>query len=187
MFFLVFISANTLADTLDQERRFIIYAKLPLVPKISVMEIATELNIENNKYTYEFTIKSKNLVEFINQVNGKGLVSGIIDSTYRPTNYIYKYTRKKKEKYVEIVYENNIVQKIVNLPEYDKSNLSVVNDDMLIGTLDPSSFLNLLHYENTNECQNKFKVFDGKRRYDVVFKNIILIKTIILLNARLIK
>ena len=172
-FFLVFISANTLADTLDQERRFIIYAKLPLVPKISVMEIATELNIENNKYTYEFTIKSKNLVEFINQVNGIGLVSGIIDSTYRPTNYIYKYTRKKKEKYVEIVYENNIVQKIVNLPEYDKSNLSVVNDDMLIGTIDPSSFfLNLLHYENTNECQNKFKVFDGKRRYDVVFKNI---------------
>ena len=44
---------------------------------------------------------------------------------------------------------------------------------MLIGTIDPSSFfLNLLEYDKTGQCKNKFKIFDGKRRYDVVFKNI---------------
>ena len=33
-------------------------------------------------------------------------------------------------------------------------------------------FLNLLDYNKTKECKNKFKIFDGKRRYDVVFTNI---------------
>ena len=74
--FLVFCSSYTLADTIDLERKFNIYAKLPLVPKVSVMEIATSLNIENQKYFYDFSIKSKNIVEFINQVNGNGQVKG---------------------------------------------------------------------------------------------------------------
>ena len=41
---------------------------------------------------------------------------------------------------------------------------------MLVGTIDPSTFfLNLLDFNKTKECKNKFKIFDGKRRYDVVF------------------
>ena len=171
--FLVFCSSYTLADTIDLERKFNIYAKLPLVPKVSVMEIATSLNIKNQKYFYDFSIKSKNIVEFINQVNGNGQVDGVIDNIYRPTNYLYKYTRKKKEKYVEMSYSNNAVEKIINLPKVDKSQLSIVSDDMLVGTIDPSSFfLNLLDYDKTEKCKNKFKIFDGKRRYDVVFTNI---------------
>ncbi len=171
--FLVFCSSYTLADTIDLERKFNIYAKLPLVPKVSVMEIATSLNIKNQKYFYDFSIKSKNIVEFINQVNGNGQVDGVIDNIYRPTNYLYKYTRKKKEKYVEMNYSNNAVEKIINLPKVDKSKLSIVRDDMLVGTIDPSSFfLNLLDYDKTEKCKSKFKIFDGKRRYDVVFTNI---------------
>ncbi len=172
-FFLFFFSSYTLADTIDLERKFTIYAKLPLVPKISVMEIDTLLNIENHKFFYEFHIKSKNIVDFINQVNGNGKVSGIIDDTYRPITYSYKYTRKKREKYVEMNFSNNVVKKIVNIPQIDKSKLSIISDDMLIGTIDPSSFfLNLLDYDKTQQCKKKFKIFDGKRRYDVVFKNI---------------
>ena len=172
-FFLFFLSSYTLADTVNLERKFTIYAKLPLVPKVSVMEIDTLLNVENYKFFYEFRIKSKNIVEFINQVNGNGKVSGIVDDMYRPINYSYKYIRKKKEKYVEMNYSDNVVEKIVNIPEIDKSKLSTISDDMLVGTIDPSSFfLNLLDYDKTEECKNKFKIFDGKRRYDVVFTNI---------------
>ena len=46
-FFLFFLSSYTLADTIDLERKFTIYAKLPLVPKISVMEIDTLLNLKS--------------------------------------------------------------------------------------------------------------------------------------------
>ena len=41
---------------------------------------------------------------------------------------------------------------------------------MLINTIDPSTFfLNILNYKNINHCEKTFKVFDGKRRYDVTF------------------
>ena len=169
----LFISP-TLADTLNEERKFNIFAKLPLLPKIAVMEIATIFNIQDGKYTYEFNIKSKNIVEFIDQVNGKGEVDGFVNKIYQPINYRYKYTRKKKEKYVEINYANNKVNNIFVTPEYNKSELSPVSKDMLLDTIDPSSFfLNLLDYTKTGECKNKFKVFDGKRRYDVIFTEII--------------
>jgi hypothetical protein len=60
------------------------------------------------------------------------------------------------------------------MPEFDSSKLSPVNDEMLIDTIDPSSFfLNVLDFDKTESCKNKFKIFDGKRRYDIVFNNLI--------------
>ena len=171
---LFFFISPTLADTLNQERKFNIYAKLPLVPKIKIMEISTLLNVENETFYYEFIINSKNIVEFINQIDGKGRVEGYVNSLYQPTNYAYRYIRKKKEKYVEINYNNKKVIKVINMPEFDSSKLSAVNDEMLIDTIDPSSFfLNVLDFDKTESCKNKFKIFDGKRRYDIVFNNLI--------------
>ena len=43
----------------------------------------------------------------------------------------------------------------------------------MYNTIDPSSFfLNLLNFENLNNCENTFRIFDGKRRYDVLFNGI---------------
>ena len=61
-FCLVFFSSYTLADTIDLERKFTIYAKLPLVPKILIMDIITSLKIGNYEYEYEFNINSKDIV-----------------------------------------------------------------------------------------------------------------------------
>ena len=174
IFIFFFFISPTLADTLNQERKFNIYAKLSLVPKIKIMEISTLLNVENETFHYEFIINSKNIVEFINQIDGKGKVDGFVNNLYQPTKYTYTYIRKKKEKYVEIDYDDNKIVKIINVPEFDSSKLSVVNDEMLIDTIDPSSFfLNVLDFNKTESCKNKFKIFDGKRRYDVVFNNLI--------------
>lgn len=175
--FLIFLFSIPLtvihSDSISENRKFSIYAKIPLVPKISIMEITTSLILENFEYFYQFNISSKNIVDFINQVDGNGEVEGIINNIYQPSYYEYKYTRKKKEKYVEIKYANNKVDKTVNLPAIDKSKLSPINEDMLVGTIDPSSFfLNLLDYKKTNKCKKTFKIYDGKRRYDVIFNNV---------------
>ena len=173
IYLLILLSSHTLADTINEERKFTIYAKLPVVPKIPVMEIKTILEIEDKKYNYEFIIESKNIVEFISPVNGKGEVDGIIGDQYQPLNYIYKYTRKNKDKYVEISYDDNLVNKIIVLPDYDKSELSPITENMLVGTIDPSTFfLSLLDYDKTAECTKNFKIFDGKRRYDIIFEEI---------------
>ena len=168
--FSLFTSATTLADPFIEERNFVVEAKLSIFPKIPVMSIDTVLKVEDNSYEYKFSIKTNNIVDFINKVNGDGSVSGVIDRFYKPLHYKYRYTRKEKEKFVEIKYTDSNISELILIPEPDKSKLTKIEDSMLIDTIDPSSFfLNILNYENINNCEKTFRVFDGKRRYDVTF------------------
>ena len=164
------ISATTLADPFIEERNFVVEAKLSILPKIPVMSIDTVLEIEDNNYEYKFSIRTNNIVDFINKINGDGSISGVIDNFYKPLHYKYRYIRKEKEKFVEIKYNDSHISKLTLIPEPDKNKLTKIEDDMLINTIDPSSFfLNILNYENINNCDKTFRVFDGKRRYDVIF------------------
>ena len=168
--FSLFISTITLADPFIEERNFVVEAKLSILPKIPVMSIDTVLEIEDNNYEYKFSIRTNNIVDFINKVNGDGSISGVIDNFYKPLHYKYRYTRKEKEKFVEIKYNGSHISKLTLIPEPDNNKLTKIEDDMLINTIDPSSFfLNILNYENINNCEKTFRVFDGKRRYDVIF------------------
>ena len=166
----LFTSANTLADTVIEERNFVVEAKLSILPKIPVMSIDTILEIEDENYEYKFSIRTNNIVEFINKVNGDGSIIGVIDEFYKPLHYKYKYTRKEKEKFVEIKYNDALISELNLIPEPDKNKLTKIEEDMLINTIDPSSFfLNILNYEYINDCEKTFRIFDGKRRYDVLF------------------
>tara|TARA_A100001011_G_scaffold400169_1_gene512909 strand:+ start:1843 stop:2595 length:753 start_codon:yes stop_codon:yes gene_type:complete len=166
----LFTSVTTLADPFIEERNFVVEAKLSILPKIPVMNIDTILMIEDDKYEYKFSIRTNNIVDFINKVNGDGSIIGIIDEHYKPLHYKYKYTRKDKEKFVEIKYNDSVITELILIPEPNKNKLTKIEDDMLINTIDPSSFfLNILNYHNINNCEKTFRIFDGKRRYDVLF------------------
>ena len=166
----LFISATTLADPFIEERNFVVEAKLSILPKIPVMSIDTVLEIQDNNYEYKFSIRTNNIVDFINKVNGDGSITGIIDEFYKPLHYKYRYKRKEKEKFVEIKYSGSSISELNLIPEPDKNKLTKIEDGMLINTIDPSSFfLNILNYENINDCEKTFRIFDGKRRYDILF------------------
>ena len=170
IFLSLFISTTTLADPFIEERNFVVEAKLSILPKIPVMSIDTVLEIQDNNYEYKFSIRTNNIVDFINKVNGDGSIIGIIDKFYKPLHYKYRYTRKEKEKFVEIKYNGSHISELTLIPEPDQSKLTKIEDDMLINTIDPSSFfLNILNYDNLNDCEKTFRIFDGKRRYDVSF------------------
>ena len=188
--FLLFLLCNySLSDT-SEERKFIIEAKFGILPSIKIMEIYTKLKVKEDKFNYIFNIESKNIVKFINETNGRGTVSGKYQANnYIPYKYTYSYKRNDKNKYVEIVYKDNNVEKIIITPKYDKSKLTPLTEKMLDGTIDPPTFfLSILDYKNINNCQKTFKVFDGKRRYDVKFnKSNTLSDTVIECEARQIK
>ena len=163
-------SATTLADPFIEERNFVVEAKLSILPKIPVMSIDTVLEIQDNNYEYKFSIRTNNIVDFINKVNGDGSIIGVIDEFYKPLHYKYRYTRKEKEKFVEIKYSDSSISELNLIPEPDKNKLTKIEDDMLINTIDPSTFfLNILNYKNINKSEKTFKVFEGNRRYDVTF------------------
>ena len=166
----LFTSATTLADPFIEERNFVVEAKLSILPKIPVMNIDTVLAIEDDIYEYKFSIRTNNIVDFINRVDGDGSIVGIISDFYSPLHYKYKYTRKGKEKFIEIKYNDSLISELNLIPEPDKTKLTKIKDGMLINTIDPSSFfLNILNYENINDCEKTFRIFDGKRRYDIIF------------------
>ena len=95
IFFSLFISTITLADPFIEERNFVVEAKLSILPKIPVMSIDTVLEIKDNNYEYKFSIRTNNIVDFINKVNGDGSITGVIDEFYKPLHYKYRYTRKE--------------------------------------------------------------------------------------------
>tara|TARA_B100001093_G_scaffold514109_1_gene587441 strand:+ start:408 stop:1145 length:738 start_codon:yes stop_codon:yes gene_type:complete len=170
---LIFPLLTSLADTYE-ERNFNIDAKFGIFPSINVMEINTKLKTKEENFDYIFDIKSKNIVKFINETSGKGIVSGkIVDNKYIPSRYEYSYKRKEKNKYIEILYRKNVIEKITIKPRYDQSKLTPLTDQMLINTIDPPTFfLSILNYKNLDNCNKVFRVFDGKRRYDVKFNKL---------------
>ena len=189
IFILFLFSEYSLSDT-SEERKFIIEAKFGILPGIKIMDIYTKLKVKEKKFNYTFDIKSKNIVNFINETNGRGTVNGKYQANrYIPYKYTYSYKRKEKNKYIEIVYKDNNVEKITITPKYDKSKLTPLTEEMLEGTIDPPTFfLSILKYKNINNCQKTFKVFDGKRRYDVKFnKSNTASDTVIECEARQIK
>ena len=168
---LLFVNYS-LADTITEEREFILYAKLPIVPKISVLQMTIDLSVINkSEFELKFNVKSLNLVSYISNINGKGLVKGSIkQNNYYPETYQYDYVRMNKEKSVFLKYLNGKIIEEIFTPQFDKSKLTPIQEKDKDNTIDPATlFLKFLDLKKTYKCSHDIMVYDGKRRYDIVF------------------
>ena len=52
------------------------------------------LNVENESFHYEFIINSKNIVEFINQIDGKGKVEGFVNKNFPKNKNFLEMVKK---------------------------------------------------------------------------------------------
>ena len=165
-------SCNLYADTFKEEKKYILSVKLPLIPKISVMQISTKLsNTDNAKYELNFNIKTLNLIDYISSVNGDGYVSGSINNNiYIPDLYKYDYVRKSKKKSVSLKYLNGKIIEEKFTPKFDKNKLTPILNKQKDNTIDPATlFLRLVDLSRINQCTESIKIYDGKRRYDIIF------------------
>ena len=170
----LFFTNNSLADTKSEEREFILYAKLPLVPKISILLISTDLlEINNSLFELKFNVKTLNVVNYISRINGDGYVNGIIENNnYYPESYKYEYIRNSKEKTIYLEYSNKKIVKELYTPEFDRNKLSPITNKQKNNTIDPATlFLRLLNIKKINGCNNDIKIYDGKRRYNIIFSD----------------
>ena len=173
-YFALFLANNTLADTKAEEREFILYAKLPIVPKISILQISTNLiEIDKEKFELKFNIKTLNIVNYISSINGDGLVLGYIkNNNYYPELYKYEYVRGNKEKSVYLKYSNGKINDEIFIPEYDKNKLTPITNEQKFNTIDPATlFLRFLDINKIYGCNQDIKIYDGKRRYDIIFSD----------------
>ena len=189
IFFIYFVNYSTLADSLSEEREFVITTKISLLPPIKTMKINVDLEEKDDlTFNLNFEVNSLQLANVISRINGNGKVKGIKKQIYMPNEYSYDYKRNDKEKRVNIVYLDNKIKETYVYPEFDKTKLIDINNNDLIDTIDPATFfLNMLYYELTNNCTHNFKIFDGKRRYNIVFLKNVITETEIICEAQQIK
>ena len=138
---------------------------------INLGEINSHFNFKNEKYTLEFTLASNNLVNIIAPIFGNGKVIGLIEnSSLYPMSYQYKYTRKEKTKNTEILFDKSKILFSKTIPEYDKSKLTPISSEMLQDVIDPiTAIIYMGKHEFNNGCSKDYRIYDGKRRYDLKY------------------
>lgn len=154
---------------------FTLSAKFGPIKKI-IYKISYEMNIENNDYNLHFNLSSQdNFIRFVtDETKGKGFSKGKIKEKILITKH-YEYIEEKGEslkKYlIDFNDSNNI--KGTRIPSYDKSKLTPIDNKMLVGVIDPALiFYKLVNFKDLNNCNKNFKVYDAKRRLDLLITKI---------------
>ena len=140
---------------------------------INLGQINSHFNFKNEKYALEFTLASNNLVNIIAPIFGNGKVIGLIEnSSFYPVSYQYKYTRKEKTKNTTILFDKYKILSSKTIPKYDKSKLTPISSEMLQDVIDPiTAIIYMGNYEFNNRCSKEYRIYDGKRRYDLKYIN----------------
>ena len=141
--------------------------------QIKIGEINSYLEIKDNDYSLKFSLSSENLVNIVTSINGEGNVNGKVKNlSLYPEDYQYEYTKKKKNKNTQILFYNSNVSSSSTIPKFDKNKLTPITDGMLNEVIDPvTAIIYLGNYTLNKECTNSYKIFDGKRRYNLNYTN----------------
>ena len=143
--------------------------------QVKIGEIKSYFEITDDDYKLEYDLKSENLVQLISPTKGVGKINGkYINSKLIPENYNYTYERKGKIKSTNIEFiDSNVINTEV-IPPFEKLKLTPVNDSMLRNVIDPSTGIILMgDYELNENCSIEYKIYDGKRRYNLTYTSII--------------
>ena len=141
--------------------------------QIKIGEINSYLEFKDNDYSLKFSLASENLVNIVTSINGEGNVKGKVKNlSLYPEDYQYEYTKKKKNKNTQILFYNSNVSSSSTIPKFDKNKLTPIIDDMLNDVIDPvTAIIYLGNYTLNKECTNSYRIFDGKRRYNLNYTN----------------
>ena len=167
--FVLFQNAYVYSD------EFTLSAKFGPIKKL-IYKISYEMNIENNNYNLEFKLSSQdNIIKFItDETSGKGFSKGEIhEKTFVPKNYQYieKKENSLKKYLIDFNDPNNI--KGMRIPSYDKSKLTPIDNKMLVDVFDPALiFYKLANFLDLKDCSRNFKIYDAKRRLDLLVTKI---------------
>lgn len=169
---IIFFSSNLLKAevyNIDYELNLKVFG----VP-VKIGEIISTFEVDNEEYKLNYELKSENLVQLISPTNGVGNIYGsYINSKLFPEIYKYTYERKNKVKSTQIEFLNSKVINYSVTPPFEKSKLTPIDDTMLIDVIDPSTGIIIMgDYKLNNKCTAEYKIFDGKRRYDLIYTSI---------------
>ena len=170
---LIIFTPSSLLKAEVQNISYYLHLEVLGVP-IKLGEITSYFEKTDGEYRLEYDLKSESLVQLISPTKGIGKINGkYINSQLIPENYNYTYERKGKIKSTNIEFlDSNVINSEV-IPPFEKSKLTPVNEAMLKNVIDPSTGIILMGDYHLNEnCSIDYRIYDGKRRYDLTYTSI---------------
>ena len=144
---------SSFADTYDLKKDYRLSIDL-LGINLEIGTIDTYLEFNETDYKLNFNIKKV----VCNNIDALGISS------------LKKYNIENKNKKTEISFKNSSVTKSITTPSFDKFKLTPIKSEMLNDVIDPvTSLIYIEDYELSNQCNRKYKIFDGKRRYNLSY------------------
>ena len=129
------------------------------VSGLKIGELVWELEIDNDNYTNDISLKSKGLLSAIYTFEGDYFSKGIVENNkIIPHSYNHVWKTNKAEKTMNLSFENNMLSSLNQTP-YEKENLrtDIFNIKHMKDPL--SSFLEIIMGETSSF------VVDGRRTY----------------------
>ena len=170
----VFIFSLTFTSfALSKQETYSVFAKLPLLGEIEVQNIRTELSIIEDNIKYSYYVNPSKVVDFFDDKISSGYITGkLINSSIQTNEYYFKTEKEDFKRLIRFKYLSGLISNITIEPVYDTSKITEVSDQMIQESIDPvTMFYILTNYNLIKECNRTIKVYDGKRRYDLILTN----------------
>ena len=150
-----------------------VFAKLPLLGEVQVQSIETNFTIINNEFDYSYYVEPTKLIDFFDSKISNGYIKGIIDNEIiNPQLYFYQSKKDDFERSIKFNYFDGKITDIKIEPEYDTSKITKVTDEMISESIDPVTMFYLItNYNHIKHCNFTLNIYDGKRRYNLIFSD----------------
>ena len=156
--------------SLSKQENYTVFAKLPLLGEIEVQNIKTDLTSIDDKIKYSYYVSPTKIVDFFDDKISSGFILGKLENNSMITEeYFFKTEKEDFKREIQFQYQDGLIKEVNIEPYYDISKISNVSDIMIQESIDPVSMFYLItNFEYIKNCNKTIKVYDGKRRYDLI-------------------
>lgn len=144
---------------------------------IPIVEVDTKTTVDGSRYRMDSLTRTVGLWESLFKARMQSRVDGEVngaEASARPDLYQVRYDgRVGKRRSIDVYFDAEGPDEIVTVPPNAEDGRRPVEPEFLMGAMDPATAAMLAAEAGPNEqiCQREFKIFDGRRRYDVAFEN----------------
>ena len=156
--------------SLSKQENYSVFAKLPLLGEIEVQNIKTDFTSIDDKIKYSYYVSPTKIVDFFDDKISSGFILGKLENNSIVTEeYFFKTEKDDFKREIQFQYHDGLIEEVNIVPNYDTSKISNVSDIMIQESIDPVSMFYLItNFEYIKNCNKTIKVYDGKRRYDLI-------------------
>ncbi len=156
--------------SLSNQENYSVFAKLPLLGEVEVQKIETDITSVDDRIKYSYHVSPTKIVDFFDSKISSGFILGKLEKNNIITEeYFFKTEKEDFKREIQFQYLDGYIEEVNIEPSYDVSKISNVSDIMIQESIDPVSMFYLItDFEYIKNCNKTIKVYDGKRRYDLI-------------------